>query len=88
MTGQYSVRNGLSLIAIEGSPYTLPANAFTMGELFKSVGYARDLREMAPWKCTPKFADRAGFDEFYGIRRILAGCSNICGDNRPHALDQ
>jgi arylsulfatase A-like enzyme len=40
MTGQYSIRNGLSLIAIEGSPYTLPANAFTMGELFKSVGYA------------------------------------------------
>jgi arylsulfatase len=37
MTGQYSIRNGLSLIAIEGSPYTLPANAFTMGELFKSV---------------------------------------------------
>src|SRR5436305_2796103 len=32
MTGQYSVRNGLSLIALEGSPYTLPANAFTMGE--------------------------------------------------------
>src|ERR1700759_5870848 len=40
MTGQYSIRNGLSLIAIEGSPYTLPARAFTMGELFKSVGYA------------------------------------------------
>src|SRR3954451_4164817 len=33
MTGQYSIRNGLSLIAIEGSPYTLPANAFTMGEM-------------------------------------------------------
>jgi arylsulfatase A-like enzyme len=25
MTGQYSIRNGLSLIAIEGTPYTLPA---------------------------------------------------------------
>jgi arylsulfatase len=28
------------MIAIEGSPYTLPASAFTMGDLFKSVGFA------------------------------------------------
>lgn len=40
MTGQYSIRNDLSPIAIEGSPYTLPARAFTMGELFKGAGYA------------------------------------------------
>src|SRR3954471_5665200 len=29
MTGQYSIRNGLSLIAIEGSPNSLPGRAFT-----------------------------------------------------------
>src|SRR3954470_12140374 len=40
MTGQYSGRNGLSLIALAGRHYTPPANACTMGELFKSVGYA------------------------------------------------
>ncbi|MBZ6077976.1 sulfatase-like hydrolase/transferase [Microvirga puerhi] len=40
MTGQYSIRNGLSLIAVEGSPYTLSARAFIMGELFKGAGYA------------------------------------------------
>src|SRR5579864_6208479 len=40
MTGQYSIRNGLSLIAIEGSPNQLPRHAFTMGELFKNAGYA------------------------------------------------
>ena len=40
MTGQYSIRSGLSLIAIEGSPNTLSARAFTMGELFKGAGYA------------------------------------------------
>ena len=40
MTGQYSIRNGLSLILVSGSPNTLPAPAFTMGELFKNVGYA------------------------------------------------
>src|SRR5258708_14067466 len=33
MTGQYSIPNGLSLIAIEGSPYTLPANAFPLGRV-------------------------------------------------------
>ena len=40
MTGQYSIRNGLSLIAIEGSPNTLPARAFTIGQLSKGAGYA------------------------------------------------
>src|SRR5712664_2751949 len=37
MTGQYSIRSGLSLIAVEGSPYTLSARAFTMGEMYKGV---------------------------------------------------
>ena len=38
--GQYSIRNGLSLIAVAGSPNTLSARAFTMGEMFQGVGYA------------------------------------------------
>src|SRR5262245_53693591 len=68
MTGQYSIRSGLSLIAIEGSPYTLPANAFTMGELFKSVGYATAI--FGKWHLggAPQSLPTAhGFDEFYGI---------------------
>ena len=40
MTGQYSIRNGLSLIIVPGSPSTLSKNAVTMGELFKGAGYA------------------------------------------------
>ena len=40
MTGQYSIRNGLSLAAIPGTPNTLPAKAYTMGQLFKDAGYA------------------------------------------------
>src|SRR5579862_7896379 len=39
MTGQYSIRNGLSLIASPGSPFQLPGNAYTMGRLFKDAGY-------------------------------------------------
>src|ERR1700752_2428912 len=68
MTGQYSIRNGLSLIAIEGSPYTLPARAFTMGELFKSAGYATAIFGKWHLGSAPQSLPTAhGFDEFYGI---------------------
>ena len=40
MTGQYSIRNGLSLLGLPGTPNTLPAKAYTMGQLFKDSGYA------------------------------------------------
>ena len=40
MTGQYSIRSGLSLIIIPGTPNTLSKDAFTMGQLFKGAGYA------------------------------------------------
>ncbi len=68
LTGQYSIRNGLSLIAIEGSPYTLSARAFTMGELFKGAGYATAI--FGKWHLggAPQSLPTAhGFDEFYGI---------------------
>jgi arylsulfatase A-like enzyme len=68
MTGQYSIRNGLSLIAIEGSPYTLPARAFTMGELFKGTGYATAIFGKWHLGSAPQSLPTAhGFDEFYGI---------------------
>lgn len=68
MTGQYSVRSGLSLIAIPGSPYTLPKDAFTMGEMFKSVGYATAI--FGKWHlggAPESMPTNHGFDEFYGI---------------------
>jgi arylsulfatase A-like enzyme len=40
MTGRYSIREGLSLVTIPGSPNTLSARSVAMGELFKSAGYA------------------------------------------------
>ena len=69
MTGQYSIRSGLSLIAIEGSPYTLSARAFTMGELFKGAGYATAI--FGKWRLgsEPQSLPTAhGFDEFYAAR--------------------
>jgi len=68
MTGQYSIRNGLSLIAVEGSTNTLSARAFTMGDVFKSVGYATAI--FGKWHLggAPQSLPTAhGFDEFYGI---------------------
>jgi arylsulfatase A-like enzyme len=68
MTGQYSIRSGLSLIAIEGSPYTLPARAFTMGELFKGAGYSTAIFGKWHLGSAPQSLPTAhGFDEFYGI---------------------
>jgi arylsulfatase A-like enzyme len=68
LTGQYSIRSGLSLIAIEGSPYTLPARAFTMGELFKGAGYATAIFGKWHLGSQPQSLPTAhGFDEFYGI---------------------
>src|SRR6185369_3495026 len=68
MTGQYSIRNGLSLIAIEGTSYTLPARAFTMGELFKGTGYATAIFGKWHLGSAPQSLPTShGFDEFYGI---------------------
>ncbi|WP_084814143.1 arylsulfatase [Ensifer sp. 1H6] len=68
MTGQYSIRNGLSLIAIEGSPFTLPDKAFTMGQLFKDADYATAIFGKWHLGAEPKSLPTAhGFDEFYGI---------------------
>ena len=68
MTGQYSIRNGLSLIAVEGSPNTLPARAFTIGDMFKAAGYATAI--FGKWHLggEPQSLPTAhGFDEYYGI---------------------
>src|SRR5271169_6106375 len=68
MTGQYSIRTGLSLLSAPGSRYQLPANAYTMGQLFKDSGYATAI--FGKWhlggssNATPT---AHGFDEFYGI---------------------
>ena len=69
MTGQYSIRSGLSLIIIPGSPNTLSKDAFTMGELFKSTGYATAIFGKWHLGIEPQSLPTAhGFDEFYGIQ--------------------
>jgi arylsulfatase len=68
MTGRYSIREGLSLIGLPGTPNTLSAKAYTMGQLFKQAGYATAL--FGKWHLgeDPQSLPGAhGFDEFYGI---------------------
>jgi len=68
MTGQYSIRNGLSLIIVPGSDATLSAHAFTMGDMFHGLGYATAI--FGKWHLgdAPQSLPTAhGFDEFYGI---------------------
>jgi arylsulfatase A-like enzyme len=68
MTGQYSIRNGLSLIILPGAAGGLNARTFTMGELFKGAGYATAI--FGKWhlgKEPQSLPTAHGFDEFYGI---------------------
>ena len=68
MTGQYSIRNGLSLATLPGSPNTLSGKAYTMGQLFQEAGYATAI--FGKWHLgeEPQSLPSAhGFDEFYGI---------------------
>ena len=68
MTGQYSIRNGLSLVIMPGTPNTLPGTAFTMGQLFKDAGYATAIYGTWHLGIVPESLPTAhGFDEFYGI---------------------
>jgi arylsulfatase len=68
MTGQYSIRNGLSLIIVPGSSSTLSGGAFTMAQMFKGVGYATAIFGKWHLGSDPQSLPTAhGFDEFYGI---------------------
>lgn len=68
MTGQYSIRNGLSLVILPGTTNTLPGKAFTMGQLFKNAGYATAIYGKWHLGIAPESLPTAhGFDEFYGL---------------------
>jgi len=68
MTGQYSIRNGLSLVIVPGSESTLSKDAVTIGELFMGAGYATAIFGKWHLGAEPQSLPTAhGFDEFYGI---------------------
>ena len=68
MTGRYSIRSGLSLVAVAGSPISLPATEITMAEMLREAGYATAM--FGKWHLGAQpysQPQNKGFDEFYGI---------------------
>jgi arylsulfatase len=68
MTGRYSIRSGLSLIAVAGSPNSLPATEITIAEVLREAGYATAM--FGKWHLGSQphsQPQNKGFDEFYGI---------------------
>ena len=68
MTGRYSIRSGLSLVIVPGTPNTLAAEELTMAEMLKSVGY--DTAYYGKWHLGTQeesLPHHQGFDDFYGI---------------------
>lgn len=68
MTSRYSIRSGLSLVIVPGTPNTLAKEEVTMAETMKSVGY--DTAYYGKWHLGTQpesLPHTQGFDEFYGI---------------------
>ena len=90
LTGRYSIREGLSLVIISGTRNTLSAQSVTLGELFKSSGYATAL--FGKWHLgdDPHSLPTAhGFDEFYGIPPGVSWDSCMYADSMElmHSID-
>ena len=68
MTGRYSIRSGLSLVAVAGTDLSLPAREVTMAEMLRDAGYSTAV--FGKWHLGSQpysQPQNKGFDEFYGI---------------------
>src|SRR5437899_11159156 len=66
MTGRYSQRSGLGTIIVGGTPNTLQAGEVTLGEIFKSQGYASGIA--GKWHLgasEQSWPTRQGFGEYH-----------------------
>jgi arylsulfatase len=68
MTGRYSIRSGLSLALVRGTPNTLADDEHTMAEMLKALGY--DTAYLGKWHLgmdAQSLPHNQGFDSYYGI---------------------
>ncbi len=68
MTGRYSVRSGLSLVVLRGTPNTLQDSEITLTEILKDVGYATAY--LGKWHLgmeAQSHPHNQGFDSYFGI---------------------
>ena len=90
MTGRYSIRSGLSLIAVEGTAISLPAREITMAEMLRDTGYATAI--YGKWHLgseTYSQPQNKGFDEFYGIPPAVSwdACLMVPQGRQTQSLD-
>lgn len=65
MTGQYSIRNGMSLVIVPGMAGGLDKNDYTLGNLFKDAGY--NTAYVGKWHLGPAVESQPqnqGFDKY------------------------
>lgn len=68
MTGRYSIRSGLSLVVLRGTPNTLQDGEITLAEILKDVGYATAY--LGKWHLgmeAQSHPHNQGFDSYFGI---------------------
>jgi arylsulfatase len=93
MTGQYSIRNGMSLIIVPGSAGGLDEGDFTLGKLFKSAGY--DTAYVGKWHLGPASKSQPqnqGFDQwlvgFKGTTDQVVYAENMKTAGAPEAFQK
>jgi arylsulfatase len=68
MTARYSIRSGLSLVVLRGTPNTLQDGEITMAEVLETVGYSTAY--LGKWHLgmeTQSQPQNQGFDSYFGI---------------------
>jgi arylsulfatase len=93
MTGQYSIRNGMSLIIVPGSAGGLDEGDFTLGKLFKSAGY--NTAYVGKWHLGPASKSQPqnqGFDQwlvgFKGTTDQVVYAENMKTFGAPEAFQK
>ena len=93
MTGQYSIRNGMSLIIVPGATGGLDEEDFTLGKLFKSAGY--NTAYAGKWHLGPLAKSQPqnqGFDKwllgFRGTTDQVLYAENMKTARAPEAFQQ
>jgi len=85
LTGRYSIRSGLSLVSLAGTPNSLGDKEITLAELVKKAGY--DTAAYGKWHVgTGKDSQpqRQGFDHFYGILNTTDEVTYVTGLKEAH----
>lgn len=93
MTGQYSIRNGMSLVLVPGMGGGLDENDFTLGKLFKSAGY--NTAYVGKWHLGPAAKSQPqnqGFDQwllgFRGTTDQVVYAENMKTVGAPESLQK